>query len=99
MSYNIILSPIAAKNLEDAIYFYKDLPDKKVVKKFILDYQKTLKALKTNPYFQFHDNYYRFLPFKKFPFVVFFIADEKSKTVFLNAIFHTSQNPKKYPKI
>jgi hypothetical protein len=56
MSYNIILSPIAAKNLEDAIYFYKDLPDKKVVKKFILDYQKTLKALKTNPYFQFHDN-------------------------------------------
>jgi hypothetical protein len=99
LSYNIILSPIAAKNLEDGIYFYMDLPDKKVVKKFILDYQKTLNALKTNPYFQCHENNYRFLPFKKFPFVVFFIVDEKGKTVFLNAIFHTSQNSEKYPKI
>jgi hypothetical protein len=29
--------------------------------------------------------------------IAFFIVDEPSKTVFLNAVFHTSQNPDKYP--
>jgi toxin ParE1/3/4 len=61
------------------------------------DYQKIYKALQLNPYYRFHDKNYRFLPFSKFPFVAFFIVDESSETVFLNAVFQTSQNPEKYP--
>ncbi|PKP24010.1 MAG: plasmid stabilization protein, partial [Bacteroidetes bacterium HGW-Bacteroidetes-2] len=63
------------------------------------EYRKIYKALQINPFYQFHDTNYRFLPFDKFPYIVFFIVDEPSKTVFLNAIFHASQNPSKYPDI
>ena len=97
MNYKIIVSPIAFKNIEDALEYYIDKADKKVASNFLKDYRKTYKALQINPFYQFHDNNYRFLPFDKFPYIAFFIVDEPSKTIFLNAVFHTSQNPNKYP--
>jgi toxin ParE1/3/4 len=97
MSYKIKVSPIASKNIEDAVEYYIYKADKKVALDFLKEYRKTYKALKTNPFYQLHDNNYRFLPFNKFPYVAFFIVDEPSKTVFLNAVFHTSQDPEKYP--
>ena len=97
MNYKIIVSPIASKNIEDAIEYYIKLSDKKVALNFLKDYKQTYKALQINPFYQFHDNNYRFLPFDKFPYIAFFIVDEPSKTVFLNAIFNTSQDSNKYP--
>jgi plasmid stabilization system protein ParE len=99
MNYRIIVSPIASKNIEDALEYYIDKATKKVALDFLKDYQKTYKTLQTNPFFEFHDTNYRFLPFDKFPYIAFFIVDEPCKTVFLNAVFHTSQNPDKYPTI
>lgn len=97
MNYKIIVSPIASKNIEDAVEYYIKEATRKVASDFLKDFKETYKALQTNPFYQFHDNNYRFLPFDKFPYVAFFIVDEPSKTVFLNTIFHTSQNPSKYP--
>ena len=97
MNYKIIVSPIASKNIEDAVEYYIKEATTKVASDFLNDFKSTYKALKKNPFYQFHDNNYRFLPFDKFPYVAFFIVDELSKTVFLNAVFHTSQNPSKYP--
>jgi toxin ParE1/3/4 len=97
MNYKIIVSPIASKKIEDAVEYYIYKASKKVALDFLKDYKKTYKALQTNPFYQFHDNNYRFLPFDKFPYIAFFIVDEPSKTVFLNAVFHTSQDPDKYP--
>lgn len=97
MNYKIIISLIASQNIEDAVEYYIDKASKKVASDFLKDYRKTYKALQTNPFYQFHDNNYRFLPFDKFPYIAFFIVDEPSKTVFLNAVFHTSQSPDKYP--
>jgi len=75
-----------------------DVPKrKKEASDFLDDFRETYKALQKIPFYQFHDNNYRFLPFAKFPYVAFFIVDESSKTVFLNAVFHISQNPAKYP--
>ena len=99
MNYKIIVSPIASQNIEDAVEYYIEKASKKVASDFLKEYRKTYKALQTNPFYQFHDNNYRFLPFDKFPYITFFIVDEPSKTVFLNAVFHTSQNPDKYPVI
>lgn len=93
MSYKAIVSPIASKNIEDAVEYYVFKTGKKVALDFLKDYRKTYKALKINPLYQFHDTNYRILPFKKFPFIAFFIVDESSQTVFLNAVFHTSQEP------
>lgn len=97
MTFKIIVSPIALKNIEEAVEYYIFKAGKKIALEFLNDYKKVFKALEKNPFYQFHDNNYRFLPFKKFPYIAFFIVDEVSNTVFLNAIFHTSQNPEKYP--
>ena len=97
MNYKIIVSHIASKNIEDAVEYYIYKASKKVASGFLKDYKKTYKALQTNPFYQFHDNNYRSLPFDKFPYIAFFIVDEPSKTVFLNAVFNTSQDPDKYP--
>ncbi|WP_269235398.1 type II toxin-antitoxin system RelE/ParE family toxin [Flavobacterium flavigenum] len=97
MNYKVIVSPIAIKNIEKAIEYYVLKAGKKVALNFLNDYKKVYKALQINPLHQFHDNNYRYLPFKKFPYIAFFIVDELTKTVFLNAVFHTSQNPEKYP--
>lgn len=98
MDYKVLVSPIASKNIENAVEYYINKTTKKVALDFLKDYRKAYKILQTNPFYQFHDSNYRFLPFDKFPYIVFFIVDETSKTVFLNAVFHTSQNPNKYPK-
>jgi plasmid stabilization system protein ParE len=97
MNYKIIVSPVASKNIEDAVVYYIEKATKKVALDFLKDYRKAYKALQTNPFYQLHDNNYRFLPFNKFPYIAFFILDEPSKIVFLNAVFHTSQDPDKYP--
>jgi toxin ParE1/3/4 len=97
MSFKIIVSPIAVKNLDDAVEYYVSNVSKKVAFDFLKDFKKTYETIQINPFYHIHDNNYRFLPFGKFPFVAFFIVDEISKTVFLNAVFHTSQNPKKHP--
>lgn len=97
MNYRIIVSPIAASNIEDSVNYYKSKASKKVALDFLNEYQKIYKSLKINPFYRFHDTNYRFLPFAKFTFVAFFIVDEVSETVFLNAVFYTSQNPEKYP--
>lgn len=97
MNYKIIVSSIASKNIEDALEYYFYKVSKKVALDFLKDYKKTYKTLQISPFYQFHDANYRFLPFDKFPYIAFFIIDESSRTVFLNAVFHTSQNPEKYP--
>ena len=97
MNYKIIVSPIASKNIEEAVEYYISKVSKRVALDFLKDYKKTYKALQINPFYQFHDTNYHFFPFEKFPYIAFFIIDEPSKTFFLNAVFHTSQNPNKYP--
>ncbi len=97
MNYKVIVSPIASKNIEDAVEYYSQKVSQKVALDFLNDYKMTYKALQKNPFYRFHDNNYRFIPFSKFPYIAFFILDESSKTVFLNAVFHTSQNPSKFP--
>ena len=88
MNYKVIISPIASKNLENAVEYYLDKAGKKVALDFLKNFRNSFKALKINPFYRFHDNNYRFLPFSKFPFIIFFIVDEQSKTVFINAVFH-----------
>lgn len=89
MAYKVIVSVVAAKNIDDALEYYKFKASKKVALDFLIDYWKIYKAIQINPFYKFHNQNYRFLPFAKFPFVPFFIIDEVSEIVFLNAIFDT----------
>ncbi len=99
MAYKVIVSPIAIKNIDDAVNYYAEEVSKKVALDFLNDYKKTYKDLQKHPFYPFHDSNYRYLPFKKFPFIAFFLVDEPTKTVFLNAVFNTHQNPDKIEKL
>ncbi len=84
MPYKVIVSEIAKQNIEEAIGYYIKMVNKKVATQFLRDIRKVYKALQINPFYQFHDNNYRFLPFSKFPYIAFFII---ARTVLKNAIF------------
>ena len=87
MSYKIIVSPLALKNIEEAAEYYILKVSKKVGLDFLNDYKKTYKALQINHFYQVHDSNYHFFPFKKFPYIAFFIIDETSRTVFSKCCF------------
>jgi toxin ParE1/3/4 len=91
MDYKIIISDIAYNNIDNAVEYYTEKASKKVASEFLKDFKKVYKNLQKNPFYQFHDNNYRFIPFSKFPFIAFFLVNESKKTVSIVAIFHTSQ--------
>jgi toxin ParE1/3/4 len=97
MSYKIVVTPDAIKNIENAVNYYKFEVSDKVAKLFINDYQKTFKDIQKTKYFQYFFEDFRGKPMKKFPFIVFYTINEEIKVIFIKAVFHTSQNPGKYP--
>jgi toxin ParE1/3/4 len=99
MAYKIVVTPDAIQNIDDAVYFYKkEFPDR-VAKSFINEYKHTFTDIAKTPYFQVFFQDFRGKPKKKFPYIVFYTIDESLKTIIIKAVFHTSQDPKKYPII
>ena len=82
MSYKFKVSPIASKNIANAVEYYIEFVSRKVATDFLKDYRKTYKALTINPFCQFHDNNHRFLPFAKFPYIAFFWSMNHLKRYF-----------------
>lgn len=99
MSYRIVLTPIAKINIDQATAYYKKEVSVKIAKLFIEDYRKSFKTIETNPYFKIFFNNFRGIPLKKFPYILFYTIDENLKTITIKALFHTSKNPSKYPKL
>ncbi|QBN17607.1 type II toxin-antitoxin system RelE/ParE family toxin [Flavobacterium nackdongense] len=99
MAYKIMVTPDAIQNIDDAVYFYKKEVSDRVAKKFIDHYKQTFKDILKNPYFQVFFQDFRGKPMKKFPYIVFYTIDESLKIIFIKAVFHTSQDPKKYPSM
>ncbi len=96
MNYKIVITPVAKQNIEDATAYYKNKISTKVAKSFIDDYKKTFKDIQKSVYFMFFFQHFRGKPMKKFPFIVFYTIDENNKIIFINAVFHTSQDDQKY---
>jgi len=92
-----VLSPVASNNIEDALEYYILNAGKTVASNFLKEFHRVYSDLHKNPFYQYHDNNYRFLPFKKFPYIAFFMINENIKPVFINAVFNTSQDPNKLP--
>lgn len=98
MDYKVVVSSNAEKNIKQALDYYTQKASKSVALKFLNEYLKTVKNIKSNPFYREYHKDYRGIPFKKFPYIALFKVDEEQKTIFLNAIFHTSQSTNKYPK-
>lgn len=97
MAFKIVISEAAKKDFEEQYLYYRLVATKKVADKFFKAFQGTVRVLSQNPYFRIsHDNF-RMIPVQNYPFIVFFFLDEKEQSIVIARVFHTSQNPKKYP--
>ena len=97
MDFRVHITPVAKTNQKQAVAYYKENASLKVAQNFLKDYEKTLYKIKQNPYFQIYYKNFRGLPLKKFPYIVFYTIDENLNVITIKGIFHTSQNPGKYP--
>lgn len=97
MDYKIRISPIAKANIKDAVSYYKNEVSIKVALNFVKDYEQTLQKIKQNPFYQIYYKNFRGLPFKKYPYIIFFQVDENKKLISINAVFQGNQNIDKRP--
>ena len=95
MAFKINYSEEAHLDIRDGINYYKFHGSSQIAKKFYQEVLNSAKILRENPYFEILDGGYRKLPLKKFPFIILFII--KGEQILILRIFHTSQNPEKYP--
>ena len=95
--YNIRLSDIADKEIENAIAYYSSKSESGTYN-FKKQLNQVLDTLELNPFFQFRYKKIRAIPFKSLPYLVFFEVFEDEKIVYVYSVFHTAQSPTKYPK-
>ena len=97
MIYSIIVTPIATQNIEEAVEYYISHANKKVADNLLNQIFDAFKILEVNPYFQIKAKNYRSFVLRKYPYILFFEIIEETQIVKILALFHTSQNSKKYP--
>jgi toxin ParE1/3/4 len=97
MDYKIIISPKAQIEIEDISEYYSQI-NFTILTKFYSELENAYKYLETNPHFQTRYKNYRAIPIKKFPYLLFFVIDETTKTIKVLSCFNTSRSPKNYPK-
>ncbi|HLG36481.1 MAG TPA: type II toxin-antitoxin system RelE/ParE family toxin [Bacteroidia bacterium] len=92
MRYDVFIEPRALADLRQAIDYY-NTQQRGLGEKFETAIDKHLSLIGQNPFYQIRYHYIRCLPVKKFPFMIHFFVDEKSKKVFIVSVLHTSKNP------
>lgn len=97
MAYKSIVSPVAKANIREAVAYYKKVASLKVAQNFIKDYEFTLQKIIQNPFFQIYYKDFRGLPFKKYPYLIFYQVDEDQKLILIKGVFHGKQNTSKRP--
>ncbi|HWY38852.1 MAG TPA: type II toxin-antitoxin system RelE/ParE family toxin [Bacteroidia bacterium] len=97
MSFKVVIEPRALRETQDTIDYYNNkLPG--LGKKFERVLDEHIKIISKNPFFQIRYKDYRILPLKNFPYKIIYYLNETRKTVYIIAIFNTSQSPYKQPK-
>ena len=90
MVYKIYFSSRAERDLITSFEWYGEI-NRKVLKKFDSELDNVLKYIQQNPYqFQIKYDNVRIAFLKKFPFGIHYIVNEDK--IFVNSLFHTSQN-------
>lgn len=97
MGFRIIISDEAKLDLEKHYLYYREFANKKVADNFFKSFEQGKNSISENPYFQIWFDEFRALPLKKYPFIIFFFIDLEENIIVIARVFHTSQNPKKYP--
>jgi len=90
--YKIFIAPRAAQEIQNGIDYYNE-KRKGLGKKFLLNINKTIEAVRQSPFYQIRYDDVRCLLVKGFPYMVHFTIDEKREDIYVHAVIHTSLNP------
>lgn len=94
MGFELRISPLAVHEIDEALGYYLQISES-VAQSFDEDLNNAFTVLEENPYFQNRYRDVRALPLEIFPFLLFFTIE--GNIVDIHSVFHTSQNPEKYP--
>jgi toxin ParE1/3/4 len=97
MAYSIIISPLAQKEIENAIDYYA-LNSHDTPLNFVKTLKQTYVILSLNPFFRVRYKNIRSIKINKFPYSLYFVVDEKKLTIRVLSCFHDKLNPEKRPK-
>ena len=90
------MTPMAAIHLKRAAFWYNKRK-KDLGQLFLDEVESAFDTLRVNPFYAIRYKEIRGFALKKFPFLILFKVDDKQSLVYILAVFHTSQNPAKYP--
>ena len=97
LAYRVVIEENGLSDIQNAIDYY-DLQQTGLGNRFFNVLQKHIELISKNPFFKEIYKDYRGLPVKTFPYVIIYFILEEAKTVYISAVFHTSQNPEKMPE-
>ena len=91
-NFNINVYEEASSDLKYALNYYKKISPARA-RKFLTAANSSFNDLKKNPFYQIRYDNFRLKVIKGFPYVIHFIVEEKTKTVFVYGIRNSHQNP------
>jgi len=97
MAFKIEYTYQAEIDVSKAIDYYTRNASIKIAKSFYNKLLAAEKVLKRTPFFEeIYIDFHR-LPLQVFPFIIIYKIEKQIETIKIFRVFHTSQNPEKYP--
>lgn len=93
MVYNIKISKLAQKEIEEAIDYYS-VSSSEVPIQFVKSILDCYHLLSLNPYYKIQYKNIRTVKLKKFPYSLFYIINEERKVIKILSCFHHKRKPK-----
>lgn len=97
MAFEIEYTHQAEIDVAKAINYYSENASIKVAKSFYSKLLTAEKILKRTSLFEKIYNDFHRLPLKIFPFIIIYKIEKEKEIIKIFRVFHTSQNPEKYP--
>ena len=98
MAYKLVILAQAHREIEKAFEYYGEISIS-VLHHFNEQLEDVYNNLEINPFYQVRYKKLRAIPFKTFPHLMFFDVDQDNSLIYIYSVFHTYQNPDKYPKL
>ncbi|MBK7957613.1 MAG: type II toxin-antitoxin system RelE/ParE family toxin [Bacteroidetes bacterium] len=92
-----MITDIAESQITDSIEYYRNRAGIKIAHNLFLEIFESIERIRESPFFPIKIKSYRSYPLPKFPYILFYEVIEQSMTIKILALFHTAQNPDKYP--
>ncbi|MFK7115676.1 type II toxin-antitoxin system RelE/ParE family toxin [Flavobacterium oreochromis] len=91
MAYSLFILPQAQLEIENAYEYYSQF-SASAVANFDQQLEEVYQNLETNPFYQVRYKHLRAIPFKSFPFLVYFNIDQENNIVHIYSVFNTYQS-------